>query len=787
MKRSMLTTAILGILGLSSTFSVLAANHPVALCAGQFDKPLPTATDPLATVPMWGYALGGATAGVCNEAASLSSPGPRIVVPDGSTGVEITLTNTLPRATSLVMPGTVKGMLPVFFTGPQGLQRVHSFDEEAATGGGTVTYNWNNLKPGSYMYHSGTNPQVQVQMGLFGALTDDFGIGQAYDDVGTAYTQEIVLFYYEIDRAIHEGVVLGEYSTTDMKSTIDYHPKHFFIDASTNGITVPPGNPDSLDYNDVLAVTVDPVTDPLVRFYNAGLRTHIPTVFEADFSIIAEDGKLYPKVIEQYTVVLPPLKTTDAFLNVSGVYMTATGSASTDGIFRLTDSALAISNPAPVTDGPVIALAAGDEIANGDGNGMVLNFVVEPPESYVAPTLSANHPKAVKDTMGVVEGESIAGIMSEAMGNDVIPESATITGSILTYPRHGDLNDDGSGDYTYQHDGSESSQDSIVYAITNAEGEQSIAGIIINVSTVNDAPVANNDTVSVKAGSKVEIRALNNDTDVDSPSLSIQSVGASSLGVLEAMGQVIVFDAGQTTGTEVVSYVIADSLGETASADLNITVTEATAGTGTYTPGGSTGGTTPTPTGTPPVATAKSYSVTEGSALTVDIAMLGVTGGAMGVTVSTGLLEYPEHGEVIMNEDGTFVYTHTGDDEEADHFMFEIYNDYGTSSAVATINIIPKMDPPRVNNDRAKTSAGTPVRIDLLRNDKDNDSGLNPGGISITQQPENGTVDIIMATGEVRYTPKDGFTGNDFFRYRLADLISGELSTRAAKVKIRVK
>ncbi|MCP4278135.1 MAG: multicopper oxidase domain-containing protein, partial [Gammaproteobacteria bacterium] len=204
MKRSMLTTAILGILGLSSTFTVLAANDSAALCAGQFDKPLPTATDPLATVPMWGYALGGASGGVCT--GTLSSPGPRITVGDGFTGVDITLTNTLPRATSLIIPGTVKGMAPVFFEGPQGLQRVHSFDAEAAANSGTVTYNWNNLKPGSYMYHSGTHPQVQVQMGLFGALTDDHVAGQAYDDVSTAYTQEIVLFYYEIDRAIHEGV-----------------------------------------------------------------------------------------------------------------------------------------------------------------------------------------------------------------------------------------------------------------------------------------------------------------------------------------------------------------------------------------------------------------------------------------------------------------------------------------------------------------------------------------------------------------------------------------------------
>ena len=129
MKRSMLSAAILGILGLSSTFTVLAANQQVFLCAGQFDKPLPTAQDANATVPMWGYALGGATGGACD--GDLSSPGPRITVGDTFDGVDIVLTNTLPRATSLVIPGTLKVMDPQFFT-PDGesLPRVYSFDAE---------------------------------------------------------------------------------------------------------------------------------------------------------------------------------------------------------------------------------------------------------------------------------------------------------------------------------------------------------------------------------------------------------------------------------------------------------------------------------------------------------------------------------------------------------------------------------------------------------------------------------------------------------------------------------
>ncbi len=53
--------------------------------------------------------------------------------------------------------------------------RVRSFDKEAAAGGGSATYTWATIKPGTYLYSSGTHPQVQVQMGLYGAMTKDAG------------------------------------------------------------------------------------------------------------------------------------------------------------------------------------------------------------------------------------------------------------------------------------------------------------------------------------------------------------------------------------------------------------------------------------------------------------------------------------------------------------------------------------------------------------------------------------------------------------------------------------
>jgi hypothetical protein len=793
MKRSMISAAILGALGLSSTFSVLAVNVSVELCAGPFEKTLATLPATQTPIPMWGYSLGGMTNGACD--ITPTAPGPRITIPDANDGLDIVLHNALPIPTSIVIPGTVKRMTPVLFTAPDETMRVRSFDVETVAGTtSTVPYSWNNLAPGSYMYHSGTHPQVQVQMGLYGAVTDNFstntieeGGGEAYE--GQAFSQDVVLFYSEIDRAIHESVAAGNHNVfkatiteADMQSTINYAPKIFLIDVDTGR------GPISYEFNDLPTLKILPTFNPLVRFFNAGLETHVPTVFEADFDVIAEDGKLYPNVRKQYSVALPPLKTKDAYMNINGSSNSGGPplSPTQRRTFRLTDSAMAVSNPDSVVTGPVVFLSAGDEIANGTDNGMVLHIEVAASDDYVAPVISGDEPKANRDNMSVPEGGTIGNIMAAATSNDQNTTGTTV--AILSYPKHGELTDDGAGDFSYQHNGGEKSSDSMMYSITNAAGESSAAGIKIDVIPMNDAPVAHDDNVNTKVGQLIEIRPLNNDEDVDSPVLTISAVDASSLGTLENMGRVLVFTAA-TVGSEVVSYTIADAHGATASANINLTVAEATTD-GTYIPptGGRDGGGDGGTTGAAPEAVDDSYSVTEGSVLDIKgNTILGVMANdSLGATASTDLVEYPEHGALEMFADGTFIYTHDGSDDGSDDFTYQIYNDNGMSSAEVTITVTPMMDAPHVNNDRASTPVGTAVSIDLLKNDEDGDSDLDPNGIVISELPGHGTVEIATG-GNVLYTPAAGYSGKDAFRYQLKDSITGELSARSAKVVVRVR
>src|SRR6267378_6951970 len=125
-----------------------------------------------ASVYSWGYGCtGGALAGgstfvpptsttpFCNV---MQVPGPTLVVTEGQT-VTVTLTNGLPPSagnTSILFPGfnvTATG-------GAAGL-----LTQEAAPGS-SVTYSFTASSPGTRAYYSGTQGDLQVEMGLYGAI-----------------------------------------------------------------------------------------------------------------------------------------------------------------------------------------------------------------------------------------------------------------------------------------------------------------------------------------------------------------------------------------------------------------------------------------------------------------------------------------------------------------------------------------------------------------------------------------------------------------------------------------
>ncbi len=241
-------------------------------------------------VTLWGFGLAG---------GPITVPGPVLTIPPGETTLEINLTNNLANPVSLIIPGLTAAMNPTFAGG-----RVMSFTAETAPGA-TRKYTWNNVRPGTFLYMSGTNPAVQVQMGLYGGLKKDYAVRQAYNSAETAYDSDVILFFSEIDPAFHADVAGGLYGTATRSSAIAYHPKYYLI----NGRSYTTGSPP----------TQAGTGKVLLRFLNAGLQTQVPVLQGLYMKIQAEDAYLLPYPREQYSLVLPAGRTADVLVQPSSI------------------------------------------------------------------------------------------------------------------------------------------------------------------------------------------------------------------------------------------------------------------------------------------------------------------------------------------------------------------------------------------------------------------------------------------------------------------------------------
>ena len=225
----------------------------------------------------WGYGCNGAPTGYAPAAIagtfcnSMQIPGPTLIVTEGQP-VTVTLTNGLPAAagnTSILFPG-----FKVTSTGG-----VAGLLTQEAAPGGTVTYTFTATTPGTHAYYSGTQGDLQVEMGLYGAIIvlpanvpanctsglvssnlaaeahwgeSDFRLAPAaYDHAKSCYDREYMFQFSEMDPNIHHQADLqvqaratctaGSAGCSLSVPTEPYHPAYFMI----NGRSMP----DDMDPN----------------------------------------------------------------------------------------------------------------------------------------------------------------------------------------------------------------------------------------------------------------------------------------------------------------------------------------------------------------------------------------------------------------------------------------------------------------------------------------------------------------------------------------------------------
>ena len=315
----------------------------------------------------WGYGCDGAPGGYaplaitstfCN---SMQIPGPTLIVTEGQT-VQVTLTNNLPPSagnTSILFPGfdvTTTGGVAGLLT------------QEAAPGS-AVTYTFPTTgRAGTHAYYSGTQGDLQVEMGLFGAVIvlpasvpancdsglaaanlvaethwheSDFRLAHAaYDHAKSCYDREYLFQFSEMDPDIHHqaqaqvaaaGVCTpGAAGCSLNVATEPYHPAYFMI----NGRSMP----DDMDTNYAAQYPHQPYNgnphmhpgeQVLLRVIGQGRWQHPFHEHANHVRILGRDGNLILSATDPNSLAGPLLFTT-----------TTTPGLAFDGIFYFTGRGL---------------------------------------------------------------------------------------------------------------------------------------------------------------------------------------------------------------------------------------------------------------------------------------------------------------------------------------------------------------------------------------------------------------------------------------------------------------
>ena len=196
------------------------------------------------TAYMYGYKIVG---------TQFQHPSPVLCVNQGDT-VTINLTNTLPRDVSMVFPGQTDvsangAPATPQFSNPADPSTMTSLTQSAAKNGGTVSYSFVADHAGTFLYESGTDPDIEVRMGLFGALivrpsglpdyaypttadpgNDDRFTTVANSPVGANNDEEFMVLLSEIDPYLNQAIeTQGSTASRRTYSLDNYHPRYWLV------------------------------------------------------------------------------------------------------------------------------------------------------------------------------------------------------------------------------------------------------------------------------------------------------------------------------------------------------------------------------------------------------------------------------------------------------------------------------------------------------------------------------------------------------------------------------
>ncbi len=278
---------------------------------------------------------------------------------------------------------------------------------------------------------------------------------------------------------------------------------------------------------------------------------------------------------------------------------------------------------------------------------------------------NTNPPIAVDDAFTTAEETTVTG---NVLANDSDPDGDLLTATLITRDSSGSLSLEKDGSFSYTPFNNFNGVGTFAYEVSDGTGRVDRAEVVIDVTPVNDAPVARDDSQNNVVGATT-INLLGNDSDVDGDDLSIESVTQGSNGTVDinSDGTVAYTPNADFSGSDNFTYEVSDGeLTDTATVSVDVVADIVN---------------------NPPEAADDSATTSEDTAVSIDV--LANDGDMDRDDLTVESVTQSNNGSVAINSDGIVTYTPNADFDGVDSFEYTVSDGELTDTATVEVTVAP--------------------------------------------------------------------------------------------------
>ncbi len=402
---------------------------------------------------------------------------------------------------------------------------------------------------------------------------------------------------------------------------------------------------------------------------------------------------------------------------------------------------------------------------NGDGTGIDTLIFADNSTFDLRTITPPNEDPVANDD--AYTGDEDTDITGNVLDNDTDANNDTLSvvAGTFTTVNGGTVELLASGDFTYTPAANYFGADSFSYTVNDGQGGSDTASVELTINSVNDAPIAQDDSFSGDEDTDITGNVLGNDSDVDAGVLAVVAGTFATLNggsvTIDANGDFAYTPAANYFGADSFSYTVNDGQGGSDTASVELTINSIN----------------DAPTAQDDVFSGNEDTDITGNVLSNDNDSDGGTLAVIAATITT-----INGGTVELLASGDFTYTPAANYFGADSFSYTVNDGQGgsdTANVNLTINSV--NDAPTAHDDAFSGDEDTDITGNVLSNDSDVDGGVL-AVVAGTFTTANGSV-TLSANGDFIYTPNADYFGADSFSYTLND---GQGGSATATVNLTI-